>query len=182
MDQNNRQRQPRAATIDYSDLARSPSFLLQPKPRAAKRHSLPLRKNVQFSSMSDLLIFEHPAPNTWYTQSDYHRFKEELKMDVLTFRFRHESPSPSDTGSCCPVGIEQHIFNQDRLNVYSARRFVIQSVLHEQDHQRVLGYRDPDEIASLAEQLSTDASDGALMRGKFQELFRLGDMEPASPK
>lgn len=169
------QRQSRAATIDNSYFASSTSSLERPKPRAEKRLSLPLRKYVQFTSMSDLLIFEHPAPSTWYTESDYQRFKEELKSDVLSFRFRHESP-PLDTSSCCPVGIEQLVFSQDRFEVYSARRIVVQSVLLEQDRQRVFGFYNPDEIASLSERLTADACTGALTRGSFQELAMMDNM------
>jgi len=169
------QRQSRAATIDNSYFASSTSSLERPKPRAEKRLSLPLRKYVQFTSMSDLLIFEHPAPNTWYTESDYQRFKEEMKRDVLSFRFRHESP-PLDTSSCCPVGIEQLVFSLDRFEVYSARRIVVQSVLLEQDRQRVFGFYNPDEIASLSERLTADACTEALTRGSFQELAMMDNM------
>ena len=90
----------------------------------------------------------------------------------MSFRFRHEMPL--DTRLSCPIGIEQHIFRQDREKVDS-RRKVIHTVLLEQNRQRLHGYHNPNELASLSQWLSAASCDGALMRGNFQELAMLSD-------
>ena len=90
----------------------------------------------------------------------------------MSFRFRHEMPL--DTRLSCPIGIEQHIFRQDREKVDS-RRKVIHTALLEQNRQRLHGYHNPYELASLSQWLSAASCDGALMRGNFQELAMLSD-------
>jgi hypothetical protein len=148
---------------------------MRPSQRAQKRLSLPLKKNVQFSSMSSLVIFEHsPCPSDgWYTDDDHRTFRQEQKRDILSFREQlrrnDESTPSSSTSSSCPVGLEQHIFSQNFFNAYVCRRTVVQSVMLEQNRQRLLGHRDPGMIASLAERLTAESCVHAQLRGKYQE-------------
>lgn len=73
---------------------------------------------------------------------------------------------PADS---CPVGIEQHILTTALVESYLRRRIVIQSVILEQRRQRILGYCDPCQIASLAERFTADSCSNALLRGQYQE-------------
>ena len=88
------------------------------------------------------------------------------------------SPSPSGpanpatSGSSCPVGLEQLLSNQGMNEAHSARKTVIQQVLLEQHRQRCCGYQDPLSIAIVSVRLSATACEGAVKRGKFQEMAK----------
>ncbi len=160
------------ATIDNSDLGSS-CLALRRAPKPKKRQSLPPKKNVHFSSTSNLVFFENsPSSVTWYTNKDHQRFKREQKRDIMIFREQQLLRStasvvyPTDS---CSVGIEQHIVTTALAESYLCRRIVIQSVILEQTRQRILGYCDPCRIASLAERLTADSCSNALLRGQYQE-------------
>ncbi len=74
--------------------------------------------------------------------------------------------------SMCPVGIEQFLSSKALESAKMNRRLVIKTVLLEQTRQRAFGFRDPDQLAFVAEQVSTEALKGAQKRGKFQEMSR----------
>jgi hypothetical protein len=173
-EENEIRREPKRsrATIDNSDLGGS-SLALRRAPKAKKRLSLPPKKSVHFSSTSNLVLFEHsPSSVAWYTIEDHRRFKREQKRDIMIFREQQRLRSnasvvtPPDS---CTVGIEQHILTTDLVESYLCRRIVIQSVILEQRRQRILGFCDPLQIASLAERLTADSSSNALLRGQYQE-------------
>lgn len=165
----------RRVTVDTPCLSR-------PKPmarRVERRPSLPIKKSVSFSHMSEVCVFEpSPASEEWYTGRDHERFKRERLSDVVSFRERSRrqrqggSSAPSSPGSCCPVGLEQLLSQRAMLEAHSGRKIVIRSVLVEQSRQRTCGVRDPDQIAFLSIRLSSYALEGALKRGKFQEMAK----------
>lgn len=168
--------QGRAATIDNSDMSASCRELMRPNETAQRRMSLPTKKSVTFSSMSSLVIFERHSPSpTWYTNRDHQRFKQEIKRDIRSFRHglsdQTEDLSAPSIDAICPVGIEQHVFSPPDMLETSLlhRKTVAQSVLLEQRRQRVFGYHDPDEIASMCAGLTAKSSEEALLRGIFQE-------------
>lgn len=170
-DESRVEREPKRSrtTIDNSDLGSACLTLRPTASKAKKRLSLPPRKSVQFSSISDLVLFEQSHSNVlWYTSQDQQRFKQEQKIDIKMFREHLNSAVPSPTSSC-PVGIEQHIFAPDMTEAYLFRKFVIQSVMFEQKRQRFLGYYDPAQIASLVERLTAESCANALMRGQYHE-------------
>lgn len=156
----------RRATVDAPCLTR-------PKPRVERRRSLPLKKSVQFSGMSEVCVFEPCPSKEWYTGEDHERFKRERISDVVSFRerSRRQSANPA-SGSCCPVGLEQLLSTKGMLEAHSNRKIVIKSVLIEQNRQRTFGFRDPHQIAILSVRLSTEAFKGAQKRGKFQEMAK----------
>ena len=138
------------------------------------KHFFPQRKNVQFTSMSELFLFEHSPSKTWYTEIEYQRFKQEVKVDIMSVRkrLRETTERVPNIGSYCLVGIEQAASHQGMNVAVSFKKIVIQAVLLEQKRQRVLGYHDPDQIAVLSESLTAESCKEARKRGKFQELVK----------
>ncbi|KAL3769961.1 hypothetical protein ACHAW5_010035 [Stephanodiscus triporus] len=146
-----------------------------------RRHSLRLKKAVQFSSMSEVCLVEPCdfSSTNWYSGLDHKRFKRERISDVLFFRRQPRKINPEGATSaepaddpCCPVGLEQLLSKGSTHKAYSHRRIVIQTVLLEQQRQRVFGCRDPDKIAFLYEKVTTDSFIWAQKRGKFQEMAK----------
>jgi hypothetical protein len=176
-DNNLRRREPkrRRATIDNSSLGNSAGLARPAQHVAKKRLSLPPRKTVHFSSMSDLVLFEEHSPFnvTWYTTKDQQQFKRDQKRDITIFRElqrkRTATSAPVPPPDSCPVGIEQHIFTPNLAQTYLSRRIVIRSVVLEQKRQKAFGYCNPGHIAALAEGLTAESCADALMRGKYQE-------------
>jgi hypothetical protein len=147
----------------------------------SRRHSLRLKKAVKFSSMSEVCLVKpcDCSSTSWYSGLDHKRFKRERISDVLFFRRHPRKINPEGTTSseqaddpCCPVGLEQLLSKGSSHEAYSHRRIVIQTVLLEQQRQRVLGCRDPDKIAFLYEKVTTDSFIWAQRRGKFQEMAK----------
>jgi hypothetical protein len=150
-------------------------------PRNHRRLSLPARKAVQFSELSEVCVVEHNASERWYTGEDHQRFKRERLSDVVAFREQSSRESsantpaqPAETSSVlrCPVGLEQLLSRKAMVEAHSQRKIVIRSVLLEQNRQRAYGLRDPDQIAYISVSLSSNAFDGAQKRGKFQEMAK----------
>lgn len=166
----------RRATVDTTCLSR-------PKPKHERRLSLQLKKNVQFSELSEVCVFDQPTPSKrWYTGEDHQRFKRERISDVVSFREQARSKSrnvaaspPAQEAQCCPVGLEQLLSTKGMLEAHSNRKVAIKSVLIEQYRQRSFGFRDPDQIAILSFRLSAEALEGAMKRGKFQEMAKFMD-------
>lgn len=157
----------RRATFDSSSLAARPIQFMERRP------SLPLKKSVQFSELSELCVFELPSADAlkWYSGQDHQQFKRERRSDVASVRERsRRNTLDGSSADFCFVGIEQLLSPRSMARAYSVRKEVIRSVLVEQDRQRTSGYRDPDLIASLSIRLSADAFEGARKRGKFQEM------------
>ncbi len=169
----------------------SPSFTTRPSlklssSRVPRRMSMPhLKKNVQFSQLSEVCVIDQSSRSSrWYTGEDQLRFKRERISDVVSFREQSRRqqcmkqppsplpPPPSSEGSSCPVGLEQLLSSKSVIDANSNRKIVIRSVLLEQNRQRVYGFQDPDSIAVVSVQLSAEALDGAVKRGKFQELAK----------
>jgi len=170
----------RRVTVDISSLSRP----RQPHP--PRRRSLPEKKAVQFSSISEVCLVSPGgcASASWYSGIDHQRFKRERISDVLSFRLQSRKMTPEGATSagachpgpaddpCCPVGLEQLLSKGSSHEAHSRRRIVIQTVLLEQQRQRVFGCRDPDKIAFLYEKVTTDSFMGAQRRGKFQEMAK----------
>ena len=143
-----------------------------------------MKKNVQFSLMSELYIFEYSPPSmtatAWYTEQDYQGFKRDLKRDLQFMRRRLHDVSTTHTISTtvsepyyCPVGIEQASSVQDVIDADRCKTISIRSVLLAQSRQRMMGYHDPEQIASLYGSLATESRERAHKRGKFQDLVKL---------
>ena len=153
---------------------------IMPKGRFALQNNK--KKSVQFSLMSELYIFEDSPTSTkkWYTVKDYHGFKRDLKRDLQFMRRRLHDVSTTHTISTtvaepyyCPVGIEQASSVQDVVNADRCKTISIRSVLLAQSRQRMMGYHDPEQIASLYGSLATESRERAHKRGKFQDLVKL---------
>lgn len=168
----------RRATIDSPIGASSSRPSIKPK----RRLTLPLRKSVQFSHLSEVCVLENQEEKTkiWYTGEDHQRFKRERISDVVNFRAqsRQKMPAgggpsnPSSPGPFCPIGIEQLLSTKGMVEACSSRKNVIQQVLLEQHRQRIYGFRDPDLIAIVSVKLSSNALDASMKRGKFQEMAK----------
>ena len=134
------------------------------------------RENVQFSLMSELLICEYLPPTMlWYTDKDYREFKRELRADIQSIRRRlREATTMMDDNIVLPsnTGIEHiHILStQDIIAANLCKSLSIQAVLVEQSRQRILGYHDPDHLASLYESLTRESHERAHRRGTFHDL------------
>ena len=164
-------------------------------PRRASLSSL--SKNVQFSEMSEVCVIEKTSStaNDWYTIKDQRRFKKERLSDVVSFRreqrkmFNARRPSPSSAASAssstattnpiqevdaCPVGIEHLLSTKGAIDAQKHKKNVIRSIIQEQNRQKMYnkGYCNPDAIAILSVQLTAQALDGAINRGKFQEMAK----------
>ena len=162
-------------------------------PRRASLSSL--TKNVQFSEMSEVCVIEKTSStaNDWYTIKDQRRFKKERLSDVVSFRreqrkmFNARRPSPSSATSsastitnptqevdACPVGIEHLLSTKGAIDAQTNKKNVIRSIIQEQNRQKMYnkGYCNPDAIAILSVQLTAQALDGAINRGKFQEMAK----------
>lgn len=156
------------------------------KPQMQRRLSLQT-KSVQFSNLSEVCVFEPSPTKRWYTGEDHKRMKRERVNDVVAFRDqarrKDQGPpssgpassapsSPTSAGSSCPVGLEQLLSTKAMFEAHSNRKIVIKSVLLEQNRQRSFGFQDPDQIAFISVQLTTQAFEGAQKRGKFQEMAK----------
>lgn len=138
------------------------------------------KKNVSFSTeKSHVCVDRHSYDDLstvekWYSCDDQMRFKVDRTLDVHSFRKQAASVAKkvATTDVMCPVGIEQFLSVKGAEIAKSNRKHVIQTVLLEQTRQRAFGFRDPDQLAFLAEQASTESMKGAQKRGKFQEMSR----------
>mmetsp|Transcript_14623 Transcript_14623/g.31807 ORF Transcript_14623/g.31807 Transcript_14623/m.31807 type:complete len:184 (-) Transcript_14623:184-735(-) len=162
----------RRATVDTPCLG-----LARPKQKMQRRLSLPLKKSVQFSELSEVCVFEPSPTKRWYSDEDHHRFKRERISDVVSFREQSRqnmgaSINPPSASPCCPVGLEQLLSTEGMLEAHSNRKTVIQSVLREQNRQKFFGVQDPVKMAFLSFRLSAEALEGAQKRGKFQEMAK----------
>jgi hypothetical protein len=144
-----------------------------------RRSSCPnLKKNVSFSQPCHVSIDRHDHDNNlaaaeqWYSEEDNLRFKIDRTVDVRSFRKHAVVTKEVATSSLCPVGIEQFLSSKGAADVKLNRRLVIKTVLLEQTRQRALGFRDPDQLASLAAQVTTESMKFAQKRGKFQEMSK----------
>jgi hypothetical protein len=132
------------------------------------------RENVQFSLMSELLICEYLPPTMlWYNDKDYREFKRELRADIQSNRRRlREATTMMDDNLVLPsnTGIEHILSTQDIIAANLCKSLSIQAVLVEQSRQRILGYHDPDHLASLYESLTRESRARAHRRGTFHDL------------
>jgi hypothetical protein len=132
------------------------------------------RENVQFSLMSELLICEYLPPTMlWYNDKDYREFKRELRADIQSNRRRlREATTMMDDNLVLPsnTGIEHILSTQDIIAANLCKSLSIQAVLVEQSRQRILGYHDPDHLASLYESLTRESRERAHRRGTFHDL------------
>lgn len=84
----------RRATIDaapsYHHLSRGGGGFAHannmPRMMMHRRLSLPIKKSVQFSELSEVCVVEHDPTQRWYTGEDHRRFKRERFSDVVSFR------------------------------------------------------------------------------------------------
>mmetsp|Transcript_30173 Transcript_30173/g.47263 ORF Transcript_30173/g.47263 Transcript_30173/m.47263 type:complete len:188 (-) Transcript_30173:87-650(-) len=156
----------------------SPYAAQQPLGRVPRRSSCPnLKKNVAFSEHSNVRIVLHShddsAIEKWYSTDDHLRFKIDRTIEVRSFRKKAEAAIKQVAAAAlCPVGIEQFLSTKALETTKLNRRLVIKKVLLEQTRQRALGFRDPDRLALVAEQVSTESLKGAQKRGKFQEMSK----------
>lgn len=156
----------------------SPYAVQQPLGRMPRRSSCPnLKKNVSFSEHRNVRIFLHSrddlALETWYSSDDHLRFKIDRTIDVRSFRKQAEAAMDEvAAATLCPVGIEQFLSSKAIENAKMNRRLIIKTVLLEQTRQRAFGLQDPDQLALVSEQISTESLKGAQKRGKFQEMSR----------
>ena len=189
----------RRVTVDIASLSRTSPTLqeLSELTRPIRRHSLQEKKCVQFASMSSVCVVEQQslASSTWYNGLDQLRFNRERLSDVLSFRNQSRKKTSRDEDSAtgtygatepchppssgspeedprCPVGLEQLLSKGSSHEAQSRRRIVIQTVLLEQNRQRIFGYKDPDKIAFLYGEATADSFRGAQNRGKFQEMAK----------
>lgn len=171
------------------------------RPKISRRASLSdMPKNVQFSSASEVCVIEtSPTSRTkqWYTGDDHLRFKRERITDVVSLREQSRQKarwgsitrptstslssaaassaatnSSNPTEEACPVGVEQLLSTKGAYEAAANRKQVIQSVLYEQNRQRLFGVYNPDQLAYLSVHMSAEALDGAMKRGKFQEMAK----------
>ena len=146
--------------------------------------------------MSEVCVIEKTSStaNDWYTIKDQRRFKKERLSDVVSFRreqrkmiyARRPSPTPSSAAvlstatnliqevDACPVGIEHLLSTKSAIDAQTNKKNVIRSIIQEQNRQKLYnkGYCNPDAIAILSVQLTAQALDGAINRGKFQEMAK----------
>jgi hypothetical protein len=144
-----------------------------------RRSSCPnLKKNVSFSQPCHVSIDRHDHDNNsaaveqWYSEEDHLRFKIDWTVDVHSFRKHAAVTKEVAASSLCPVGIEQFLSSKGAADAKLNRRLVIETVLLEQTRQRALGFRDPDQLASLAAQITSESMKFAQKRGKFQEMSK----------
>lgn len=155
------------------------------RPKISRRASLSdMPKNVQFSRTSEVCVIETSPTRTkqWYTGDDHRRFKKERITDVASLREQSRQKAPAASSAAtnsfnppddtCPVGIEQLLSTKGAYEAAANRKQVIQSVLYEQNRQRLFGVHRPDQLAYLSVHMSAEALDGALKRGKFQEMAK----------
>ena len=194
-------RKSKASPIHRRVTVDSPCLVSRPKiSRRASLSNMP--KNVQFSSASEVCIIEtSPTSRTkqWYTGDDHLRFKRERITDVVSLREQSRQKarwgsithptstslssaaasssaattnSSNPTEEACPVGVEQLLSTKGAYEAAANRKQVIQSVLYEQRRQRLFGVYNPDQLAYLSVHMSAEALDGAMKRGKFQEMAK----------
>ena len=156
----------------------NPYAAQQPLGRMPRRRSCPdLKKNVAFSEQSDIHIVQNSRDDTaiekWYSVDDHLRFKINRTIEVKSFRRTAETAiKQAAAATLCPVGIEQFLSTKGVESTKLNRRLMIKKVLLEQTRQRALGFKDPDQLAVVAEQVSIESLKCALKRGKFQEMSR----------
>ena len=80
----------RRATFDIASLSSTPSVK---NAQSSRRHSMPIKKSVQFSSMATVCLIKPPphsddvAPTSnWYNSQEHQQFKKERISDVLSIR------------------------------------------------------------------------------------------------
>lgn len=188
----------RRATFDIASLSSTPSVKIV---RSSRRHSMPIKKSVQFSSMATVFLIKPPphsddvAPTSnWYNSQEHQQFKKERISDVLSIRrsavtrpaaaasinttisspstFSSSSSATSSSSEDCPVGLEQLLSKGSSKEALFRRKFVIQTVLVEQHRQRTIGHYDPDKIATLSYSITVDSFLGAQKRGRFQAMAK----------
>lgn len=83
----------RRATFDIASLSPTPSEKEDVQSRGFRRHSMPIKKSVQFSSMATIFLIKPPphsddaAPTSnWYNSQEHQQFKKERTSDVLSIR------------------------------------------------------------------------------------------------
>ena len=137
-----------------------------------------LKKSVTFSEHSNIRFTDHRGDGLfkeqWYSSNELLRFKIDRRLDVQSFRRQAQEKSEvmHVAAALCPVGIEQFLSVKATENSKDQVRLVVRKVLLEQTRQQALGFRDPHQLAYVAEQISTDSLKGAQKRGKFQEMSR----------
>ena len=155
--------------------------IARPKPLSRgvpRRSSCPnLKKSVAFSEHSAVRFVQQSCDDSavekWYSSNDHLRFKIDRTIEVRSFRRQAEADmKPVAATSMCPVGIEQFLSAKSIETSKLNRKLVIKTVLLEQTRQRALGFKDPDQLALVAEQISTESLMVAQKRGKFQEMSR----------
>jgi len=77
----------RRATFDIASLSSVKNV------QSSRRHSMPIKKSVQFSSMATVCLIKPPphsddvAPTSnWYNSQEHKQFKKERTLDVLSIR------------------------------------------------------------------------------------------------
>ena len=80
----------RRATFDIASLSSTPSVK---NVQSSRRHTMPIKKSVQFSSMATVCLIKPPphsddvAPTSnWYNSQEHQQFKKERILDVLSIR------------------------------------------------------------------------------------------------
>ena len=122
-----------------------------------------MRRSVRFAETSELFILKRPnvaRQELWYTKSEYHLMKLDIKRDVHTVLSARTSREAADDGtstqaeeSVCFMGIE-HLLTPACINeVRACRMRCIQAVLREQARQGHSSRSDCESIAlaSLAQ-------------------------------
>ena len=155
-------RSRRRATVDASCLsqrARHPTD---------RRPSLTELRSVRFAEHSEMCLFrgETLSAAAWHTRADHRRFRKECAADVHALR------EGAHTRGGCPVGVEQWLSREAARASDATRKNVVKTVLLEQRRQRQCGLPDPERLARLSLKLSVAAANGALRRGRFQELAK----------
>ena len=141
----------RRATFDIASLSSTPSVK---NAQSSRRHSMPIKKSVQFSSMATVCLIKPPphsddvAPTSnWYNSQEHQQFKKERISDVLSIR-RSAVTRPAAAAASSSIN----------TTISSPSTFSSSSVTYSSSEDCPVG---------LEQLLSKDSSKESLFRRKF---------------
>ena len=125
-----------------------------------------MRKAVSFSDSHKRVVIhstEEEKKNSWYNRNEYRGFREDMQATALSVRLGITNfIEPEDF---CLRGLEANLSPDTAILRKLRRQILVDSILKEQQAQRILGASNQEVIRELSTILSTDSQIDAVRRG-----------------
>lgn len=136
------------------------------------------QKSVRFHETIISSTKPHNAPRedmqqTWYGRLEYKNFQKDNKRSlraVIKSKLvakKNNSPNIYDTSQHCLRGLEACLSTQLYQQRKDAKMKIVKEVLHEQLLQRILGFSDPENLATVSKGLSQNSQYRALLMAAY---------------